>query len=40
MKKNEVPQDNGEFKELCYAVDDKGNYITTKSTGWEPKSIP
>jgi len=39
MKKNEVPQDNGEFKDLYYAVDDNGNYITTQSTGWEPKSI-
>jgi len=44
MKKNEIPQDRSSkdpsnFKELCYATDDKGNYITGKSTGWEPKKI-
>ena len=42
MKKNEVPQDNdglheGKFRDLCYAVDDKGNNVTLDSTGWEPK---
>ncbi len=44
MKKDEVPQDEGKLfnsnmKELVYAIDEKGNYITTLSTGWEPKSI-
>jgi len=44
MKKNEVPQDdssikNNKFKELCYAVDEDGNYVTAKSTGWSPKTI-
>jgi hypothetical protein len=44
MKKNEVPQDDSSlksknFKELCYAVNDKGEYITAKSTGWDPKTI-
>ncbi len=44
MKKNEVPQDksnleSANFKELCYAVDDDGNYITANSTGWNPKTI-
>lgn len=44
MKKNEVPQDDSslkskDFKELCYAVNDKGEYITAKSTGWDPKTI-
>ena len=44
MRKDEVPQDKGNLsksnmKELVYATDDKGNYTTTLSSGWEPKSI-
>jgi len=44
MKKEEVPQDksnleSANFKELCYAVDADGNYTTSKSTGWDPKTI-
>jgi len=39
MKKDEVPQDKGKLTELVYATDEKGNYITTLSTGWEPKAI-
>jgi len=44
MKKSDVPQDKSNlkssgFKELCYAVDEKGEYTTEKSTGWEPKTI-
>lgn len=44
MKKEEIPQDksnleSADFKELCYAVDDKGNYVTAKSSGWNPKTI-
>lgn len=44
MKKEEIPQDksnleSADFKELCYAVDDKGNYTTANSTGWDPKTI-
>lgn len=44
MKKNQVPQDDSslkskDFKELCYAVNDEGEYVTTKSTGWDPKTI-
>jgi len=44
MKEDEVPQDRSnletaEFKELCYAVDKDGNYITANSTGWDPKTI-
>lgn len=43
MKKNEVPQDNeglqeDKFRDLCYAVDEDGNYVTVHSTGWEPKN--
>ena len=44
MKKEEIPQDKSnlesvDFKELCYAIDDDGNYITGHSTGWNPKTI-
>jgi hypothetical protein len=44
MKKEEIPQDKSNlestnFKELCYAVDVKGNYTTASSTGWDPKTI-
>ncbi len=44
MKKKDVPQDksnlaSANFKELCYAVDDDGNYVTAKSSGWDPKTI-
>ncbi|MBC8770130.1 hypothetical protein H4O18_19170 [Arenibacter sp. BSSL-BM3] len=44
MKKNEVPQDksnleSANFKELCYAIDENGEYTTELSTGWDPKTI-
>ena len=44
MKKEEVPQDQGNLsksnlKELIYATDEKGNYTTALSSGWEPKTI-
>ena len=44
MKKKEVPQDksnleSANFRELCYAVDDNGEYTTENSSGWEPKTI-
>lgn len=44
MKKSEVPQDksnleSASFKELCYAVDENGEYTTAQSTGWTPKTI-
>ncbi len=44
MKKSEVPQDKSNLestnsKELCYAVDKNGKYITVNSTGWDPKTI-
>lgn len=43
MKDKEVPQDNeglleGKLREVCYAVDDNGNYVTVLSTGWTPKN--
>lgn len=44
MKKEDVPQDQGNLsktnmKELVYATDEKGNYTTALSSGWEPKTI-
>jgi hypothetical protein len=44
MKKVEVPQDKSNLesvksRELCYAVDENGQYTTEKSTGWAPKTI-
>lgn len=42
MKKEDIPQDHGALskftKELCYAVDSSGNYVTALSTGWEVKA--
>lgn len=42
MKKEDIPQDYGTLskstKELCYAVDDAGKYVTELSTGWEVKA--
>ncbi len=43
MKKSEVPQDDSSLKskninEVCYAVDESGNYIQVASTGWSPKT--
>ena len=44
MKKDDVPQDKStladhNMRELCYAVDENGNYTTALSAGWEPKTI-
>jgi hypothetical protein len=42
MKKEEIPQDpsalNKLTKEVCYAVDQSGNYVTDLSTGWDIKA--
>lgn len=42
MKKEEIPQDKSALdkytKELCYAVDSSGNYVTGLSRGWEVKA--
>ncbi len=43
MRRSEVPQDesdlaNANFRELCYATDEQGNYLTEKSTGWSVKA--
>jgi hypothetical protein len=43
MKKDEIPQDPSALdkftKEVCYAVDSAGNYVTELSRGWEVKDI-
>lgn len=42
MKKSEIPQDPSLLdkftKEVCYAVDETGNYTTDLSRGWEVKA--
>ena len=43
MKKEQVPQDSSglakkNIHELCYAVDENGNYTTVKSSGWDVKA--
>jgi hypothetical protein len=42
MKKDEIPQDPSALdkftKEVCYAVDSAGNYVTELSRGWEVKA--
>lgn len=41
MKQQDIPQDQGYLgsiaKEVTYATDENGNYITGQSTGWEVK---
>jgi hypothetical protein len=44
MKKDSIPQDESslaskDMKEVCYAVDENGEYSTALSTGWKPKTI-
>mgnify|MGYP001225727616 CR=1 FL=1 len=43
MKREQVPQDDenlleGRTREVCYAVDEKGDYVQVLSSGWEPKN--
>jgi hypothetical protein len=42
MKRDELPQDLGALGkitgEVCYVVDESGNYTTVLSNGWEVKS--
>lgn len=42
MKKDEIPQDHSPLekftKEVCYAVDESGNYTVGLSTGWQVKA--
>ena len=44
MKKEEVPQDNGQMlkakmTEVLYVTDENDNYTTAESKGWEAKSL-
>lgn len=44
MKDNEVPQDkshlsSANMNDLCYVVDENGNYSTKQSSGWTPKTL-
>ena len=43
MKTSEVPQERGimpdDLHEVCYAVDEAGNYVLAESAGWEPKNV-
>ncbi|OFX16852.1 MAG: hypothetical protein A2033_12510 [Bacteroidetes bacterium GWA2_31_9] len=42
MKKDNVPQDEGflggKTRDVCYALDENGNYVQVLSVGWEPKN--
>jgi len=42
MKKKDVPQDKTQLenftREVCYALDENGNYVTELSTGWDVKT--
>jgi len=42
MKKENVPQDSSSLgkitKEVCYATDSSGKYVTELSSGWEVKT--
>lgn len=42
MKKQDIPQDPSALdkftKEVCYAVDESGKYVTELSRGWEVKA--
>jgi hypothetical protein len=42
MKKENVPQDSSALgkltKEVCYATDESGQYVTQLSSGWEVKA--
>jgi hypothetical protein len=44
MQKADVPQEekdtsNNSFVQIIYSVDDNGNYISSRSTGFEPENI-
>lgn len=44
MKANELPQDKSNLSsvnmnDLCYVVDENGNYTTKQSSGWSPKTL-
>jgi hypothetical protein len=42
MEKKDVPQDKGILENwhvVCYATDEKGEYVRSQSAGWEPTNI-
>ncbi len=44
MDIDKVPQNknnlhNGSYKTITYAVDKMGNYVTARTSGWEPEDI-
>ena len=42
MEKKDVPQDKGileHYRVVCYATDEKGDYVGSLSAGWEPTNI-
>lgn len=42
MRVQDVPQDECLFegwREICYAVDDSGQYVSVPSAGWDPANI-
>jgi hypothetical protein len=44
MKKDHVPQNKnnlhkGTYKTVVYAIDDDGEYVKVKTSGWEPEDI-
>jgi hypothetical protein len=42
MEKKDVPQDHGIYGQwhgICYVTDEKGEYVRSKSSGWEPLNI-
>jgi hypothetical protein len=42
MEKKDVPQDKGilgNWHVVCYATDEKGEYVRSQSAGWEPTNI-
>lgn len=42
MRVQDVPQDECLFegwREICYAVDDSGRYVSVPSAGWDPANI-
>jgi PHD/YefM family antitoxin component YafN of YafNO toxin-antitoxin module len=44
MNENQVPQDKSSLsqkniKEMCYATNEKGEYVSVLSSGWEAKTV-
>lgn len=39
MPQDESKLEKANIREMCYAVDENGEYTTELSTGWDPKTI-